>query len=79
MKELPDDLLIAYQQFTMLATLHGFAYAGMMTGKNPPSLVAIGNVTQSGNELAALLRDYADVIEEKTAAGLLEKPFSKPQ
>lgn len=70
---LPDDLRIAYETFTMLATKHGYAFAGMMTGTNPPSLVVIGNVTERGHELGLLLRQYAEIIEQKTDAGQIEK------
>jgi hypothetical protein len=72
---LPEDLMIAYQNFTLLATKHGFAFAGMMTGTNPPSLVAIGNVTEKGHELAHLLREYADILDDKTDRGMLERPL----
>jgi hypothetical protein len=76
---LPDDLLQAYVVFTALATKHGFAYAGMMMGSDPPSLLAIGNVTENGHELAELLREYADILEEKTDKGQLERsPFRDP-
>ena len=74
MAQLPDDLLIAYQTFTLLATKYKFAYAGMMIGTEPPSLVAIGNVTEQGLELVELLRKYADILEERTNAGRLERP-----
>jgi hypothetical protein len=74
--QLPDDLLIAYQTFTMLATQYKYAYAGMMVGTEPPSLVAIGNVTEKGHELAELLRKYADILDEKTAKGQFERPYS---
>ena len=74
--QLPDDLLIAYQTFTMLATKYKYAYAGMMVGMEPPSLVAIGNVTEKGHELAELLRKYADILDEKTDKGQFERPYS---
>lgn len=74
--QLPDDLLIAYQTFTMLATKYKYAYAGMMVGTEPPSLVAIGNVTEKGHELVALLRKYADILEEKTDKGQFERPYT---
>ena len=74
MAQLPDDLLIAYQTFTLLATKYKFAYAGMMIGSEPPSLVAIGNVTEQGHQLVELLRKYADILEERTNAGRLERP-----
>lgn len=76
MAQLPDDLLIAYQTFTLLATKYKFAYAGMMIGTEPLSLVAIGNVTEKGHELAQLLRKYADILEEKTEKGQIERPAS---
>ena len=76
MAQLPDDLLIAYQNFTLLATHYKFAYAGMMVGTEPPSLVAIGNVTEKGHELATLLRKYADILDEKTDKGQFERPYS---
>jgi len=74
MQALPDDLLIAYQTFTLLATQYKFAYAGMMIGTEPPSIVAIGNVTEQGHQLVELLRKYADILEERTNAGRLERP-----
>ena len=79
MTQLPEDLLIAYQNFTLLATKHGFAYAGFMMRHEPTALVAIGNVTQNGHELVKLLRDYADILEGKTDKGQLEpSPFRNP-
>ena len=79
MAQLPDDLLIAYQNFTMLATKLGFSYAGMMICHDPPMMLGIGNVTQQGHDFAKLLREYADLIEEKTNDGLVERPmFRKP-
>lgn len=74
-QQLPDDLLIAYQQFTLLATHHGYSYAGMMVSVDPPSIVAIGNVSERGHELVKLLRTYADILEEKTEKGQLERPY----
>jgi hypothetical protein len=80
MAQLPDDLLIAYQNFTLLATKYKFVYAGMMMAVDPPSLVVIGNLTEEGHELVELLRKYADILEEKTNKGLLERPlFRNPQ
>ena len=72
---LPDDLLIAYQNFTLLATKYKYSYAGMMVGLDPPSLTAIGNVTEKGHELAQLLRKYADILDEKTEKGQFTTPF----
>ena len=60
----------------MLATKYKYAYAGMMMSAEPPSLVAIGNVTEKGHELATLLRKYADILDEKTAKGQFERPYS---
>jgi hypothetical protein len=79
MTNLPDDLLIAYQNFTLLATKLGFSYAGMMVCPDPPTLLAVGNVTQQGHDFAKLLREYADIIEQKTNDGMLVRPmFRKP-
>jgi len=80
MAQIPDDLLIAYQNFTLLATKHKLAYAGVMIGAEPPALLAIGNVTQQGYEFTNLLRMYADILDEKIDAGLVERPlFRNPQ
>ena len=68
---LPDDLLIAYQEFTLLATKHGFAYAGFMMRANPAAMIGIGNVTQNGHELADLLREYARIRDERDEQGTL--------
>lgn len=74
---LPDDLRIAYETFTLLATKHGYAFAGMMTGTNPPSLVVIGNVTERGHMLAVLLREYAKIIDEKTDSGQFQQEIPR--
>jgi hypothetical protein len=74
---LPDDLRIAYETFTMLATKYGYAYAGMMACVNPLDLVVIGNVTERGHDLALLLRQYADIIDQKTDAGQIEKSIPR--
>lgn len=74
---LPHDLQIAYETFTMLATKYGYAYAGMMTGTDPPSLVVIGNVTERGHALAVLLREYAKIIDEKTDSGQFERDIPR--
>jgi hypothetical protein len=66
---MPDELMIAYQNFTMLATKHGFVYAALMVGTNPPDILVIGNVTERGHEFADLLRKHADLIDQKTSAG----------
>jgi hypothetical protein len=73
MSQLPEDLRIAYETFTLLATKHGYAYAGMMASTDPPSLVVIGNVNERGHDLAVLLRQYAEIIDEKTDSGQIEK------
>jgi hypothetical protein len=79
MTQQPDDLLIAYQNFTLLASKYGFAFAGVMMSADPPSILVIGNVTEKGHEFVRLLREYADIIEEKIDRGQLERPmFSKP-
>jgi hypothetical protein len=74
---MPDDLRIAYETFTMLATKHGLSFAGMMAGANPPALFVIGNVTERGHDLALLLRTYADIIDEKTDKGQIEKEIPR--
>ena len=68
---LPDDLLIAYQNFTLTATKLGFAYAGFMMRVDPVAFIGIGNVTESGHTLAALLREYADILDRATDQGKL--------
>ena len=76
---LPDDLLIAYQNFTLLASKLGYAYAGFMMKANPTEFIGIGNVTQNGHELAHLLREYADILDQKTDQGKLPpRTFSNP-
>lgn len=74
---LPDDLHIAYETFTLLATKYGYAYAGMMASVNPPDLVVIGNVSERGHDLALLLRQYAEIIDQKTDAGQIEKAIPR--
>lgn len=74
---MPQDLRIAYETFTALATKHGISFAGMMAGVDPPSLFVIGNVTERGHDLALLLRTYADIIDQKTDAGMIEKEIPR--
>lgn len=74
---LPDDLRIAYETFTMLATKHGYSFAGMMAAVDPPALVVIGNVTERGHDLATLLRQYAKILDEKTDSGQFERPIPR--
>jgi hypothetical protein len=75
---LPDDLLQAYTTFTFLAMKHGYSYAGMMVGKEPPSITCIGNVTERGHDFAKLLRMYADVVDERTDAGMFQEESANP-
>lgn len=74
---LPDDLRIAHETFTLLATKHGYSFAGMMAAVDPPALVVIGNVTERGHDLATLLRQYAQILDEKTDAGQFERPIPR--
>ncbi len=77
--ELPDDLLIAYQNFTLLATKLGFAYAGFMMRANPTAFIGIGNVTENGHDLARLLREYADILDRNADRGTLPpRTLAKP-
>jgi hypothetical protein len=70
-KGIPDDLLIAYQQFTILATKYRFAVAGFMMAAEPTRYIGIGNVTENGHELANLLREYAAILDTTTTEGKL--------
>ena len=71
---MPDDLKLAYETFTLLATSKGFVYSGVMISLNPPSLLVIGNVTEKGHDLANLYREYAKLLDQKTDAGQIELP-----
>lgn len=75
---MPDDLKLAYENFTLLATAKGFVFSGMMMSIEPPSIMVIGNVTEKGHELAALFRTYADLLDQKTEAGQIEQPAATP-
>jgi len=66
---MPDELLIAYQTFTMLALKHRYLYAALMIGTNPVDPLVIGNVNERGHELANLLRMHADYIDKQTSEG----------
>ena len=66
---LPPDLQSAYEVFTLLAIRHGYAYAGLMMGLDPPSITIIGNVKERGHALATLLREYANIVDDKTDKG----------
>jgi hypothetical protein len=66
---MPDELMIAYQNFTMLALKYNCLYVALMIRKEPLDTFVIGNVTERGHELANLLRAHADYIDKQTAAG----------
>ena len=66
---LPEDLKAAYEVFTLLAIKRGYSYAGLMIGTDPISITVIGNVTERGHALATLLREYANIVDDKTDAG----------
>jgi len=71
---MPDDLKFTYEVFTRTATEKGYAFAGMLMCANPPSIYAIGNVKEKGHDLAALFRQYADIMDNKTTEGRVEFP-----
>lgn len=75
---MPDDLKLAYENFTLLATAKGFVFSGMMMSVDPPAIFAIGNVTERGHDLAKLFRMYADLLDQKTDAGQIERPVPPP-
>jgi len=69
---LPPALQSAYEVFTLLAIKHEYSYAGLMIGTDPPSITIIGNVRERGHALATLLREYANIVDDKTANGQVE-------
>lgn len=71
---MPDDLRIAYENFTLLATAKGFVFSGMMMSIDPPAIMVIGNVNEKGHDLARLFREYAKLLDEKTESGQIEPP-----
>jgi hypothetical protein len=71
-KMMPDDLRQAYETFTLLAIKHNIVFAGMAMSNDMPAMWAIGNVTEKGHDFAALLRRYADIMDEKTDAGKVQ-------
>lgn len=67
-----SDMKTALDTFTMLATVNGMSFAGMVIGMNPPSVCVVGNVTERGHDIAKLFRQYADLLDEKTDAGQVQ-------
>jgi hypothetical protein len=66
---MPDDLRLAYQNFTMLALERGYIYAALMICKDPIDALVIGNVNERGHDLAQLLRMHADYLDQKVNRG----------
>ena len=66
------DMKNALDIFTMYATARGMTFAGTVIGVNPPSMYIVGNVTEKGHTIAQLFRQYADLIDEKVNAGLVQ-------
>jgi hypothetical protein len=76
---LPPDLQEAVELLTRVATKQEFAFAGMMLRIDPPMVTAIGNVKERGHEFAALLRGFADIMDEAaTKNSIVENKISKP-
>jgi hypothetical protein len=71
---MPDDLKLAYETFVLLCTHHKIVFAGMAFCPEPPSMYALGNVTERGTDLAELFRLYAEIIERKTVSGEIMTP-----
>lgn len=74
MEAMPDDLKQAYETFTLLCTHHKMTFAGMLFCAEPPSMYAVGNITERGHDLAKLFRLYAEIIERKTDRGEIQTP-----
>jgi hypothetical protein len=66
------EMRTALDTFTMLATVNGMSFAGMVIGIDPPALYVIGNVTERGHDIAKLFRQYADLLDGKTDAGQVQ-------
>jgi hypothetical protein len=71
---MPEDMRFTYEVFCRTVTEGGFAFAGMLMRADPPCIFAIGNVKEKGHSLAALFRQYADIMDEKTTEGRVEFP-----
>ena len=69
--EMPKDLRIAYETFTLLCLKYGITYAGLAVSIDPPAFFTVGNVTEKGHDFATLLREYAKIIDEKVDQGLV--------
>jgi hypothetical protein len=64
-----SDVKIALDTFTAIASARGLSFAGMVLGLDPPVAYVIGNVSEKGHDMANLFRKYADLLDEKIAAG----------
>lgn len=67
----PEDLLKAYQTFTMLCAHYGIFYTALAMRENPYGLYVIGNLSDSGHQLASLLREQAAMIDLKASSDLI--------
>jgi hypothetical protein len=71
---LQEELKFAYEMFLHQATEKGFAFSGMMMRIDPPAVLVIGNVKESGHALASLFRQFADTVDNAESAGNIERP-----
>lgn len=69
--EMPRDLRIAYETFTLLCLKYNISYAGLAMSLDPPAFFTLGNVTEKGHDFAKLLREFAKIVDEKTDQGLV--------
>jgi predicted acyltransferase len=64
-----EDLRTVGEQLILAAAERGAVFCGFLFRVNPPMMFSLSNTSESGAELAALYRRFADMIEKKSAAG----------
>jgi hypothetical protein len=71
---LPDDVQFGYNTFLQIANDANCVFAGLMMRVDPPFIAVIGNVKETGHNLATLLRKYADIVDDAHISGNIERP-----
>lgn len=84
MKHCPDDITSILTILTAAATKNDFALAGVLmkppTDDDRGAIFCIGNVTElkDGSKFAALLRAYADFIDDGAIRGTIHREIVPP-
>lgn len=72
-QEVRQEVVLAAQAFLIIAAKYNLAVTGFAFGEDPPMIVHFGNVSEEGGALTELHLKLADLVNEKTTDGHVDK------